>query len=130
MVAKLVPGLPRTSSVRASSGRPRIRRSIWVDIGGCRIHRFAPANWRAPELADARDRPTSIGLRAAGGFIVGLRRSVCSVEAGRRRSMTIAVPEPDLPDNRLNEGRVAPDGSFWVGTMQDNHHRRRFSRSR
>ena len=35
-------------------------------------------------------------------------------------SETIAVPEPDLPDNRLNEGRVAPDGSFWVGTMQDN----------
>ena len=28
--------------------------------------------------------------------------------------------EPDLPDNRLNEGRVAPDGSFWVGTMQNN----------
>ena len=33
---------------------------------------------------------------------------------------TIAITEPDLPDNRLNEGRVAPDGSFWVGTMQDN----------
>jgi len=31
-----------------------------------------------------------------------------------------AVPEPDLPSNRLNEGRVAPDGSFWVGSMQMN----------
>ena len=26
----------------------------------------------------------------------------------------------DLPDNRLNEGRVGPDGAFWVGTMQNN----------
>ena len=30
------------------------------------------------------------------------------------------MPEPDLPGNRLNEGVVAPDGSFWVGTMADN----------
>ena len=33
---------------------------------------------------------------------------------------TLAVVEPDLPDNRLNEGRVGPDGAFWVGTMQNN----------
>ena len=32
----------------------------------------------------------------------------------------LATLEPDLPDNRLNEGCVAPDGSFWVGTMQNN----------
>ena len=35
---------------------------------------------------------------------------------------TFAVVEPDLPDNRLNEGRVGPDGAFWVGTMQNNLH--------
>ena len=90
----------------------------WVDIGGRRIHRFAPATgahdeWPTPDF------PTSIGLRAAGGFIVGLRREVCFWSPGGS-FQTIAVPEPDLPDNRLNEGRVAPDGSFWVGTMQDN----------
>ena len=33
---------------------------------------------------------------------------------------TLAIVEPDLPDNRLNEGRVGPDGAFWVGTMQNN----------
>ncbi len=31
-----------------------------------------------------------------------------------------AEVEPDLPDNRLNEGVVGPDGAFWVGTMQNN----------
>jgi sugar lactone lactonase YvrE len=31
-----------------------------------------------------------------------------------------AVPGPDVPDNRQNEGRVAPDVSFWVGSMQYN----------
>ncbi|TIV64003.1 MAG: SMP-30/gluconolactonase/LRE family protein, partial [Mesorhizobium sp.] len=33
---------------------------------------------------------------------------------------TIATIEPDRPDTRLNEGVVAPDGSFWVGTMANN----------
>jgi sugar lactone lactonase YvrE len=32
----------------------------------------------------------------------------------------LAIVEPDLPDNRLNEGRVGPDGAFWVGTIQNN----------
>ena len=90
----------------------------WVDIVGSRIHRLEPDNgrhdlWPTPEL------PTSIGLRADGGFIVGLRRRVTLWRPGGTFE-TFAVPEPDLPDNRLNEGVVAPDGSFWVGTMTEN----------
>ncbi len=90
----------------------------WVDIGGRRIHRFAPASG-AHQVWPTPDFPTSIGLRARGGFIVGLRRSVCLWTPGGPFE-ALAVPEADLPDNRLNEGRVAPDGAFWVGTMQDN----------
>lgn len=90
----------------------------WVDIGGKRIHRLDPesgahAEWPTPDF------PTSIGLRGKGGFVVGLRREVCLWKPGGAFD-AFAVPEPDLPDNRLNEGRVAPDGSFWVSTMQDN----------
>ena len=90
----------------------------WVDIGGKRVHRLEPtggqhATWATPDF------PTSIGIRAKGGFIVGLRREVCLWEPGGV-FRPIAIPEPDLPDNRLNEGIVAPDGSFWVGTMQNN----------
>jgi sugar lactone lactonase YvrE len=90
----------------------------WVDIGGKRIHRFKPESrhhdvWPTPEF------PTSIGLRASGGFIVGLTRDVCLWRPGGAFE-PLSTPEPDMPDNRLNEGRVAPDGSFWVGTMQNN----------
>jgi sugar lactone lactonase YvrE len=90
----------------------------WVDIVGRRIHRLDPESgahqtWPTPDL------PTSIGLREGGGFIVGLRREV-KLWAPGRDFETLATPEPDLPDNRLNEGAVAPDGSFWVGTMQNN----------
>jgi sugar lactone lactonase YvrE len=90
----------------------------WVDIIGGRIHRLDPANgahetWTTPEL------PTSIGLTTAGDFIVGLRHRVARWRPGGTFE-TFAVPEPDRRGNRLNEGVVAPDGSFWAGTMQDN----------
>ena len=90
----------------------------WVDIGGKRIHRLEVEegrhdNWVTPDF------PTSIGMRRDGGFIVGLAREVCLWTPGGTFE-TFAVPEPDRPGNRLNEGRVAPDGSFWVSTMQNN----------
>lgn len=90
----------------------------WVDIVGSRIHRLEPASgahqtWPTPEL------PTSIGLRREGGFFVGLRQRVALWQPGGSFE-NFAVPEPDRPRNRLNEGVVAPDGAFWVGTMEDN----------
>jgi sugar lactone lactonase YvrE len=90
----------------------------WVDIGGRRIHRLEVDSghhdvWPTPDF------PTSIGIRKEGGFIVGLCREVCLWQPDGVFE-TFVVPEPDLPDNRLNEGRVAPDGSFWVSTMQNN----------
>jgi sugar lactone lactonase YvrE len=97
---------------------PQEQQLYWVDIVGSAIHRLDPATgqhaaWPTPEL------PTSIGLCRNGGFIVGLRHRVCMWTPGGTFN-TLAIPEPDRPENRLNEGVVAPDGSFWVGTMQDN----------
>ncbi len=95
------------------------RRALaWVDIGGRRIHRYELATGRH-ELWSTPEFPTSIGLRSDGGAIVGLTTRVALWDWGGE-FRTLAVPEPDLADNRLNEGRVAPDGSFWVATMQDN----------
>jgi sugar lactone lactonase YvrE len=97
---------------------PAEKALYWVDIVGKRIHRLEPGSGRH-DLWPTPDFPTSIGLRKDGGFIVGLRREVCLWTPGGRFE-SFACPEPDLPDNRLNEGRVAPDGSFWVATMQSN----------
>jgi sugar lactone lactonase YvrE len=90
----------------------------WVDIGGKRIHRLEVEGGRH-DAWPTPDFPTSIGLRANGGFIVGLAHEVC-LWTPDGEFETLAVPEPNRPGNRLNEGRVAPDGSFWVSTMQNN----------
>jgi sugar lactone lactonase YvrE len=91
---------------------------VWVDIVAKRIHRLWLADLRH-ELWPTPDFPTSIGLRANGGAVVGLRDRVALWDFGGE-FRTLAVVEPDLPDNRLNEGRVGPDGAYWVGTMQNN----------
>ncbi|WP_197916371.1 SMP-30/gluconolactonase/LRE family protein [Thiosulfatihalobacter marinus] len=91
---------------------------FWVDIIGKHIHAFDPENgahdhWQTPDFV------TSIGLASENGFVVGLCRDVVLWRPGGVFE-PLAVPEPDLPENRLNEGVVGPDGAFWVGTMQNN----------
>lgn len=91
---------------------------LWVDIVGRRIHALKLPEethrvWQTAELV------TSLGLRRGGGAVVGFRRHVALWDLDDSFE-PLAMIEPDVPDNRLNEGRVGPDGAFWVGTMQDN----------
>ncbi len=93
-------------------------RLLWVDIIGRTIYALDPdagvhSSWSAPDLV------TSIGLRKDGGAIVGLSKSVCLWDFNDHFELFAQV-EPNLPDNRLNEGVVGPDGAFWIGTMQNN----------
>lgn len=96
----------------------RTARVFWVDIVGRQIHALEPGSgrhrsWPTPQIA------TSIGLREDGGAIVGLSRQVALWDYDDEFE-PLCLIEPDLPDNRLNEGKVGPEGAFWVGTMQNN----------
>ena len=96
----------------------RLNRLVWIDIIGRSIHRLDPLtlnheSWDMPDLV------TSIGLRADGGAIVGLSKEVALWDFGGPLRTLVAV-EAEYPGTRLNEGVVAPDGSFWVGTMANN----------
>jgi sugar lactone lactonase YvrE len=91
---------------------------VWVDIGGRRIHRFDMQSG-AHRIWPLGYFPTSIGLRTDGGAILGRTRDVVLWD-WEGPGDVLALPEADLPGNRLNEGRVAPDGSFWIGTMANN----------
>ena len=93
-------------------------RLVWVDIIGRRIHAFAPHTGRH-NIWPVSGRPTSIGLRADGGAILGMERHLCLWDWWGQPTEVIEV-EPHQPANRLNEGAVGPDGAFWVGTMLNN----------
>ena len=97
----------------------RDRALLWVDITGRRLHRLEVASGRH-DVLPMPEMPTSVGLREGGGAILGLTKGVHLYDFDRLTPF--AEVEPDRPANRLNEGRVAPDGSLWVGTMENNLH--------
>ena len=99
----------------------RSRRLIWVDIIGCRVHALDPLTL-AHRIWPLAGRPTPIGLRADGGAILEMERHLCRWDRQVPPAALIEA-EPDLPDNRLNEGVAGPDGAFWAGTMLNNINR-------
>lgn len=94
-------------------------RALWfTDIKGRKIHRHDPAgggrqSWSAPEqvgfVLPARD----------GGFIAGLMSGLHRFDESTGRFTLISEIEPELPNNRLNDGVVDPRGRLWFGTMDN-----------
>jgi len=91
-------------------------RLFFVDIGAPALHAVAL------DGSDLRSWPMpkpigSIGLAESGRIVAGLGRGIAlfDPEAG---SLTPFLELPDEPEaNRLNDGKVGPDGAFWVGSM-------------
>lgn len=90
----------------------------WVDIFEPAIFRFEPITggtrqWRMPASIG------SIGLREKGGAVVALRTGFHLFDFDTEKLTFIGDPESHLPMTRFNDGKVSPDGRFWVGTMDD-----------
>lgn len=94
--------------------------AIWfVDVHAPAVHRLAVAtdrldSWPMPEKCG------SIGLCENGQILVALKRALHLFDPETARLEHFTDVETDAPEgNRLNDGKVAPDGSFWVGSMDD-----------
>ena len=95
------------------------RRLYWAEIPARRIH------WLTlPTLARGAielDGPVaSLGLTRSGRLVVACGWDVLLVDPDRRRpTETLAsLPRPAWP-GRLNDGKVGPDGAFWVGGVHE-----------
>lgn len=90
----------------------------WVDIDAGRVHRWQPSNgaqrtWQLP------CKVGSLGLREAGGLLLALKSGLHAFDPGTAALTLLAHPESIHPGNRYNDGKVSPDGRFWVGTMDE-----------
>ena len=94
--------------------------ALWfVDIKKPAVYRLDPAtgerrSWDAPEL---------IGFvlpASSGGFIAGLQSGLHHFDPASGAFTRLADVEPELPNNRLNDGVVDPAGRLWFGTMDNN----------
>lgn len=90
----------------------------WVDILGRRIHR-----WRAAEaehdVFDVAARPSALAERADGRLMVASDLGLARFDVPPGRLCPSDAIEPYRPYNRSNDGKVGPDGAFWVGTMAE-----------
>ena len=61
----------------------------------------------------------SLGLAASGRLVVALRDAVILFDPATETRHDLCTIEADRPETRLNDGKVGPDGAFWVGSMDD-----------
>lgn len=96
---------------------PRQNAVFWVDILGRTLNRLTLADdrvtdWDLPEMTgwviERRGRP---------GFIAGLRSGFAALDLDPLTIEPIASPEPQLPQNRLNDAKADPQGRIFAGSM-------------
>lgn len=90
----------------------------WIDIRAPALRKLVIASgevtsWMMPAIIG------SFALRSNRGFLLALKSGFYRSDRFEGPLTLIHAPEPDLPKNRLNDGRCDPVGRFWVGSMQD-----------
>lgn len=95
------------------------RRLLWVDIVGQAVHSFRLGD--EPVASLSVDEPIGwvLPTNDPDTMIAGLKSGFWEFDltAGKRRP--IGDPEPDRPDNRLNDAKVDPAGRIWAGSKDD-----------
>jgi len=92
------------------------QRLYWIDSADGRVFRAtAQGNelraWQVPQKIG------SMALRKGGGAIVSLARGLHTLDFESGDIQLITDPEPELLNNRLNDGKVDAQGRFVFGSM-------------
>ncbi|HLZ79296.1 MAG TPA: SMP-30/gluconolactonase/LRE family protein [Sphingomonas sp.] len=92
---------------------------FWVDIMAPALHRMdlasgAVTSWAMPERIG-----WAIEREGRDDFIIGLKSGFAELSLEPFAIRPIGTPEPDLPDNRLNDAKVDACGRIWAGSKDD-----------
>ena len=92
---------------------------LWfVDITAPALLSFDPET-RTLEKYSMPSPIGSMGLATQNRLVVALKTGVHLFNRTSGTLEFLVNPEPDRPGNRLNDGKVGPDGCFWVGSMDE-----------
>jgi len=92
------------------------QRLYWIDSFDGRVFRCT-ADGRELRAWDVPQKIGSMCLRKSGGAVVSLARGFHSLDFRTGEVSPIVDPEPDRPNNRLNDGKVDKRGRFVAGSM-------------
>lgn len=88
----------------------------WVDILKAHLH-CLDTETGAHIQRELPTALTALGLHADGGFVGTLWDRFVRLDEDMEIVQDWGVQEPDLPENRFNDGKVDAVGRFWAGTM-------------
>lgn len=95
------------------------RDALWFcDIVGRSLNQVSMTS-RKLEKWDFPSEVCSLGLAESGRLVIALRDEIVIFDPETGEQQTIASIEAGLSETRLNDGKIGPDGAFWVGTMDD-----------
>lgn len=92
------------------------QRLYWIDSFDGRVFRCT-ADGRELRAWDVQQKIGSMCLRKGGGAVVSLARGWHFLDFNSSELDLIQDPEPDRPNNRLNDGKVDKRGRFVSGSM-------------
>lgn len=96
---------------------PRTRKLWWIDILAPSLQSYDPASGAHRRYKVAARAVGSFAMRKRGGFVLARNDGLHAFDPETGKSEPLVDPEPNLPDNRLNDGRADRRGRFWVGSM-------------
>lgn len=96
----------------------RTGRLLFCDITAGAIHAVEIASGAHQSWSFA-SVVASFGLCETGRLVVALRDSVVLFDPATGERRHLADVEADKPTTRLNDGKVGPDGAFWVGSINE-----------
>jgi len=108
----------------------QVGRLWWVDIEGMALHSLDVDSGpdglprpRAHRRFGFSQRVCSLGLTRSGRLLLALADGVYYFTPATETLELLVRPEPERPDHRLNDGKVGPDGAFWVGSIEESPER-------
>ena len=91
-------------------------RLLYVDIESHLVIAYTPTT--GAELTwNVGQRVGTVVPRAGGGIVWAGDTGFYFLDESSGDSTPIADPEPDLPDNRFNDGKCDPAGRLWAGSI-------------
>ena len=92
------------------------QRLYWIDSSDGRVFRCTE-DGREVRAWDVPQKIGSMALRKSGGAVVSLQSGFHLLDFDSGDCELIVDPEPDKPNNRLNDGKVDKRGRFVAGSM-------------
>jgi sugar lactone lactonase YvrE len=92
---------------------------LWVDIKKPGIWRYRPETGKY-SCSDVPERVGFVALTPEPDVVIaGFKSGLARVHLFGGEIQPLVSPEPERPNNRINDGHVGPDGTLYFGTMDD-----------